>query len=105
MACESRPSGARLMRRLEIEGVSGAASIPCRRGGRTTRRRRPGSSADASEQLRPTGSGPRTSRCCRTWEGYLFLPAIIDAWSRCGASFRSQDGALLGSWCPLLGPR
>jgi putative transposase len=78
----SRKRVARLMRRLGIEGVS-------RRGKRPQTTRRAHEPAAAEDLVRRRFRAPGPDRLwvadityVPTWEGYLFLAVVIDAWSR-----------------------
>jgi len=78
----SRKRVGRLMRRLGIEGVS-------RRGKRPLTTRRADEAPAASDLVRRRFRAPGRDRLwvadityVPTWEGYLFLACVLDAWSR-----------------------
>jgi putative transposase len=78
----SRKRVARLMRRLGIEGVS-------RRGKRPLTTKRAEAAPAASDLVRRRFQAPGPDRLwvadityVPTWEGYLFLASVLDAWSR-----------------------
>jgi putative transposase len=78
----SRKRVARLMRRLGIEGVS-------RRGKRPLTTMRAEQAPAASDLVRRRFQAPGPDRLwvadityVPTWEGYLFLASVLDAWSR-----------------------
>jgi putative transposase len=88
----SRKRVARLMRRLGIEGVS-------RRGKRPVTTKRADPAPAASDLVRRRFQAPGPDRLwvadityVSTWEGYLFLAAVLDAWGRCcvGWSMRND---------------
>jgi putative transposase len=87
----SRKRVARLMRRLGIEGVS-------RRGKRPVTTKRAEPAPAASDLLRRRFQAPGPDRLwvadityVPTWEGYLFLAAVLDAWSRRGVGWSMRD--------------
>jgi putative transposase len=78
----SRKRVARLMHRLGIEGVS-------RRGKRPLTTKRADAAPAASDLVRRRFQAPGPDRLwvadityVPTWEGYLFLASVLDAWSR-----------------------
>jgi putative transposase len=78
----SRKRVARLMHRLGIEGVS-------RRGKRPLTTKRAEAAPAASDLVRRRFQAPGPDRLwvadityVPTWEGYLFLASVLDAWSR-----------------------
>ncbi len=78
----SRKRVARLMRRLGIEGVSRRGKRP-----QTTKRAEQGPAAEDLVRRRFRAPGPNRLWVADityipTWEGYLFLAAVIDCWSR-----------------------
>jgi len=88
----SRKRVARLMRRLGIEGVS-------RRGKRPLTTKRSAQPVAASDLVRRRFQAPGPDRLwvadityVPTWEGFLFLASVLDAWSRrcVGWSMRSD---------------
>ena len=87
----SRKRVARLMRRLGIEGVS--------RRGKRPQTTRPAEQVPAAEDLvRRRFRAPGPNRLwvadityVPTWEGYLFLATVIDAWSRRSVGWSMRD--------------
>ena len=87
----SRKRVARLMRRLGIEGVS-------RRGKRPLTTKRSEQAPAASDLVRRRFQAPGPDRLwvadityVPTWEGYLFLASVLDAWSRRCVGWSMRD--------------
>jgi putative transposase len=87
----SRKRVARLMRRLGLEGIS-------RRGKRPVTTRRAEQAPAASDLVRRRFQAPGPDRLwvadityVPTWEGYLFVAAVLDAWSRRCVGWSMRD--------------
>lgn len=87
----SRKRVARLMRRLGLEGIS-------RRGKRPVTTRRAEQAPAASDLVRRRFQAPGPDRLwvadityVPTWQGYLFLAAVLDAWSRRCVGWSMRD--------------